>query len=375
MERITLTPRHDWKRTVVDLGFSFHTINGDPYWDETACYAFTANEIDTIEEITADLESMCLEVVDRVVSQGLYDQLRIPEMARPLIEASWKGGHKNLYGRFDLAYNGVEGSPIKVLEYNADTPTSLLEASVVQWQWLSQVMPDGDQFNSIHEKLIAAWQAFDLDSENVHFSCIASHEEDHITVDYLRDTALQAGFKPQFLDIQEIGWDGDRFVDLDNREIHTLFKLYPWEWLLSEAFGAHIIKSTTLFIEPPWKMILSNKGLMALLWEFFPDHPNLLPASFNEHEIRGKKVCKPLLSREGANVSIVSSGRISTSTAGPYGSEGYVYQSYYPIPDFEGNYPIIGSWVIASESAGIGIREDKSPITGNDSRFIPHYFI
>lgn len=63
------------------------------------------------------------------------------------------------------------------------------------------------------------------------------------------------------------------------------------------------------------------------------------------------------------------------STEGTYGKEGFVYQQYCPLPSFDGNYPVIGSWIVDGKPAGIGIREDDTPVTKNTSRFVPHYFI
>lgn len=375
MERHQVTPRSNWEKSVLDLGFTFHTMNGDPYWDESVCYSFSPDEINQLEKATAELETMCLQVVEDVVTQGSYDRLRIPEIAHPLIEASWQRGHRNLYGRFDFSYDGIEGSFPKLLEYNADTPTSLLEASVIQWQWLSEVFPDRDQFNTIHEKIVSAWQAIPLEDPMVYFTCIADQPEDRITIDYLRDTALQAGLQADFIDIEDIGWNGDCFVDLNEQEIHTLFKLYPWEWLMEDEFATNIIQSSTLFMEPAWKMILSNKGILALLWEKFPNHPYLLPAYLENNKITGKSVKKPLLSREGENIQILKaqSGGAALTTTGPYDGDDYIYQAYQPLPDFNGNYPVIGSWVIASQPAGIGIREDTHLITGSNARFVPHF--
>jgi glutathionylspermidine synthase len=52
----------------------------------------------------------------------------------------------------------------------------------------------------------------------------------------------------------------------------------------------------------------------------------------------------------------------------------YIYQQYCAPPNFDGNYPVLGSWVIDGESAGIGIRESNTLVTGNFSRFVPHIF-
>lgn len=373
MERLVCKPRPNWQSTVEGLGFDFHTIDGLPYWDESACYHFSPDEIGHLSDVTQQLEDMCLQAVEKIIDEERYHQLAIPEGVWPLIEISWRNRHKNLYGRFDLSYDGK--SEPKLLEYNADTPVTLFESSVVQRQWVEETRPQDEQFNSIHERLLTAWKRFNLPSNLVHFTCSSDQVEDRSTVDYLAETARQVGLMPRFIEIQDIGWDGQDFVDLEDWPISALFKLYPWEWLIAEDFGKNILLSNTIFIEPAWKMILSNKGILAILWEMFPDHPNLLPAFFDANKIRGSVVQKPLLSREGANIQILQKkGRVSLETSGPYGIEGFVYQVDNPLPNFEGNYPVIGSWVIASQPAGMGIREDDTRITKHTSRFVPHFF-
>lgn len=373
MKRERLTPRADWQRKVEDLGFMYHSIDG-VYWDESACYRFTADEVDRLEAATGELHARCLEAVERVVSKGDFERFRIPPAFHDLVAQSWRDGQKSLYGRFDLSWDGT-GEP-KMLEYNADTPTALLEASVVQWYWLQDVHPSHDQFNSLHEKLIERWKAMrgQLAATGVvHFTCDGESLEDQGNLDYLRDTATQADLDARAIDIADIGWDGSRFVDLDDRPISTLFKLYPWEWMAREEFGAHLARGSMRVIEPPWKMLLSNKAILPVLWELFPDHPNLLPASFEPGRFATDFVKKPLYSREGANVSITAGGA-TMEAPGDYGEEGFVWQAYHALPSFDGNHTVIGSWIVGDEPAGVGIREDATPITRNSSRFVPHHF-
>jgi glutathionylspermidine synthase len=234
--------------------------------------------------------------------------------------------------------------------------------------------PERDQFNSIHERLIEAWKNFGLGRARIHFAAVKDHAEDAGTVEYLRDTAVQAGLETARVDIEDIGWDGVRFLDLDHRPIEVLFKLYPWEWIVAEEFGRHLLSGAALVIEPPWKMVLSNKASLALLWEMAPGHPNLLPASLDAGGIDGAMVRKPIFGREGANVTVIERGGVVAETGGKYGAEGFVYQAHAPLPAFDGNYPVIGSWVVASQPAGMGIREDSTAITRDTSRFVPHFF-
>jgi glutathionylspermidine synthase len=373
VRRETRVPRPDWPQKVEELGFHFHSLGG-VYWDERACYRFTAAEIDVLEAATAELHARCLEAVARVVEKRDFARFRIPEKFHALVERSWKEEDPTLYGRFDLSWNG-SGAP-KMLEYNADTPTALLEASVVQWAWLQEVRVDADQFNSLHEKLIARWEALSprLPADGrIYFAGDPSSDEDQGNLDYLRDTALQAGLQALPIAVADIGWDGARFVDLDGRTLGALFKLYPWEWMVREEFGEHLLKRATTIVEPAWKMLLSNKAILPVLWEMFPEHPNLLPASFEPGRFSTDYVKKPLYSREGANVSVNANGA-TLEVPGEYGEEGFIWQAYHELPRFDGNYCVIGSWIVGEEPAGIGIREDDTPVTRNTSRFVPHYF-
>jgi len=378
MKRIPTPPRPDWQLKVEKLGFAYHTLD-DTYWDESAYYQFSMAQVNELEAATAELYDMCLAAVQHVIDHDKYDLLQIPRRFIPFIEQSWNDDAPAIYSRFDLAYDGI--NPPKMLEYNADTPTSLFEASIIQWFWLQDKDPALDQFNSIHEKLIAYWKYLEeyLHPGTLYFSCVKDNVEDLVTTEYLRDCAIQAGLQTDFLYTEDIGYDDilNGFIDLDNLSIRNIFKLYPWEWMINEAFADKLLTDTkaTFWIEPPWKMILSNKGILPILYELYPYHKNLLPAYFDDSAFKAMGedyIIKPLLSREGANIRIVKGGAIAQETDGDYGEEGFIYQQLNPLPLFDGNYPVIGSWIIGQEAAGIGIRESKTLITDNTSRFVPH---
>ncbi|MGO9359275.1 MAG: glutathionylspermidine synthase family protein [Xanthobacteraceae bacterium] len=382
MRRISCPERDDWRTTAEQCGFDFHTLNGERYWDERAYYAFTLDQIeDGIEAPTAEIEAMCRELVARALADERYlRRLKIPEAYWPLLAASWRRADGSLYGRLDLAFDGR--GPAKLLEYNADTPTSMFEAAVFQWTWLEQAMerrilPAGaDQFNSLHERLIAAWQKLGA-GRHLHLTGALDSVEDAGTLAYLEDTARQAGLATAVIDIAGIGWRSDgNFVDLEGRVIELAFKLYPWEWMFRDAFGEKLAAAPTRWVEPPWKAMLSNKGILPLLWELFPNHPNLLPAYFEDDaeaaRLGASFVRKPLYSREGANVVLVSDGVTVAQRQGPYGAEGFVRQALAPLPNFAGQYPVLGSWLVDHAPCGLSIREDETPVTGNTSRFLPH---
>ena len=373
MERIKITPRNNWQKEVEKLGFGFHSTN-IPYWDESVYYRFSISEIDQIERATAELWDMCLAAVQYVIDQKLYAKFHIPEWIIPHLEKSWNDDYPAIYGRFDLAYKDGQ---LKLLEFNADTPTSLYEAGIVQWFWLQDFDKNKDQFNSIHEKLIAYWGVLKnyLHPGKLHVTCVKQSLEDLTTTEYLRDCAIQAKLDTQLVFIDDLGWDSNKqvFVDLEDEEIKNIFKLYPYEWLLNENFGKNIIedRNNTLWIEPFWKMILSNKAILPILWQLYPYHPYLLKAYFDQGDLQDYAK-KPILSREGANIELHKAGISLEQTKGEYGTEGYIYQELFELPNFEGNYPLIGSWIIGQQPAGIGLREANRLITDNKSRFIPH---
>jgi glutathionylspermidine synthase len=386
MQRIAISERPNWREKATEYGFQFHTMYGEPYWCEDAYYQFTLAQIEQLEAATAELHQMCLQAVEKVVnSEALLTRFCIPKHTWDFVRESWQQLQPSLYSRLDLAWDGT--GEIKLLENNADTPTSLYEAAFFQWIWLEDQLnagnlPQGsDQFNSLQEQLIERFAT--LHQQHgfnwLHFACCRDTEEDRATVQYLQDCATEAGLPSEFLYIDEIGLgEKGQFTDQHDQVISNLFKLYPWEFMLREMFSTKLADAGVRWLEPAWKSILSNKALLPLLWEMFPNHPNLLPAWFADDASAPqmeKYVVKPLFSREGANITIVENGQEIARADGPYGEEGMIVQQFWPLPKFGDSYTLIGSWLIDDQPAGIGLREDRALITQDLSRFYPHTFI
>lgn len=383
MRRITLSPRADWRAKADAIGFVYHDTGGAPYWDESAAYAFTLREIEQdIEPAAGELHAMCLELVDEVVRDAaLMTRLAIPVEHHEFVAESWRTRQPSLYGRFDFAYDG--GGPAKLYEYNADTPTSVFECATFQWLWLEEMIASGglsagvDQFNSLFDKLRARFATLFPKGGFVHFAADASAIEDRQTVRFFEDLAAQAGIEPKFVAMRDIGLNAaGRFVDTDNFELQAAFKLYPWEMMFREPYAANLVHADVRWIEPAWKAILSNKGLLPLLWARHPDHPNLLPAFFDDDptaaSLGDSYARKPLFSREGANVAITRDGVADPVLDEGYGAEGFIRQALHPAPTFDGRHAVIGAWIVGDEPAGMGIREDDALVTRNVARFVPH---
>ncbi|UYW02289.1 glutathionylspermidine synthase family protein [Flavobacterium agricola] len=366
----------NWIKRVEDLGYGYHTDNQTPYWIDHYHFSITDYFAEKIYAATAELWQMCLHAVEHVIEHKKYDIFHIPKYIQHHIERSWENDVPSIYGRFDFAYD-AEKQQLKMLEFNADTPTSLFECGVVQWHWKEHFFGSGkDQFNSVHEQLIQSWTDLKpyLKGNILHFTCIQESLEDLTNTEYLRDTAIQAGINTKLVYIEDLGWNGRCFVDLEGEEINSIFKLYPWEWMVHEEFGINLVNDSNeaQWIEPSWKMILSNKAILAILWELYPHHPLLLETYIGTPNGMTNYVKKPLLSREGANISFVVNKSEIYNTEGDYGSEGFVYQKLAQLHKEETGFTIIGSWIIGQEPCGITFRESDYPITTDKSRFIPH---
>jgi len=374
MQRIEIAPRPDWLAKLQELGIDLGPAPASPYWREDGYYGFTSDEIDALEAAGAELLRLIEAAVAHVVAKDRFAELGIAGPLAELARKSFRRGDPSLYGRFDLAFDGA--GPPKLLEYNADTPTALFEASVVQWHWLEERFPEADQYNSIHEALIAAWQGWRRQGRlgRVHFACMPEDDDDLLTTSYLQDTALQAGLDCRFLEVPEIGWNGRHFVDLETGRIDALFKLYPWDWLAEEPFFPHLAATRIDVIEPAWRVIPASKGILPILWELFPGHRNLLPAAFDADALTGPRILKPLYGREGANLRL-EGGEASLVTDGPYADMTRIAQAWHPLPDFDGWRPVVGLWTVAGRPHGIGVREDRSAITGRGARFVPHVIL
>ncbi|WKD51612.1 glutathionylspermidine synthase family protein [Microbulbifer spongiae] len=388
MLRLPIGERPHWKARAKEFGFHFHTLYGEPYWDESAYYQFSLEQVEKdLEDPTEEIHQMCLEVVALVLEdEELLRRFCIPEQHWDFVRSSWKNGDPSLYSRLDFAYSGK--GPAKLYENNADTPTSLYETGFWQWLWLQdnvnrRVLPlQSDQFNSLQEKLVNRF--YDLriltPDRPLHFACCEDSEEDFGTVQYLKDCAGEAGIESHFVFINDIGRDAaGYFTDLQDQVITWMFKLYPWEFMFREDFGALLGTNNVRWLEPPWKAIVSNKALLPMLWRLFPGHPNLLPSFFEDELERAGGVCdlvkKPIFSREGANISIVRSGGVQPLSDGPYGEEGYIYQEMHPLPKFGNHFTLIGSWLVGDMAAGLSIREDHTMVTQDMSRYLPHIIL
>ena len=478
MRRIPHGPvRPGWQLTNFSLGLTYNdTVLPDgsmaSYWQEGPYYDFAEAEIEELETAVTTLRAMCVEAGDWMVQQcprhdretrraGYFStvcnpgtcylaKIGVPEFAHEQVIRTWYDGDADtwqhadkdldrrfpvqtpdfspsIYGRFDLRYAGAGSTP-KLLEYNAQTPTSLVEAAVIQWHWADQTKLTSHpwmQWNSIHDRLVGwpaegdgppdegAWKRtmgrlrearpWLPEKPKIFFAYETSETsgEDRMNVAYLMATAEEAGFPVELIAMSQIGWDvsGDRVVFAGKpghtEPIDVIFMLYPWEWLWTEEGGkaffrnmADPTKRGTVWIEPPYTAaLLGNKGLLPVLWNLFGTDPQrskyLLPSYFADSTKAGtlrSYAKKPVWGREGGSVTLVRDGDPLVDNPSQYGADGlFVVQELCELPSFDGLegtvHPVLGAWLIEGEPAGLGIREGvgiDGLITRNTGHFVPH---
>lgn len=368
MKREFTPPRTGWRARLAEI--DYHIANhpdGRPYWREDHCYILEEREVEMFHNAALEAQRMVDAALRRAFNEGQLPLLGLPPPMARLGLSSWAAREPSLYGRMDFAWDG-EHEPI-LLEYNADTPTALYEAAVVQWRWLVDRDANADQYNSIQEKLIERWPACGAGASQIHVASLRGVDEELLTSEYIRECANAANVKTKPLDLSEIGWTGDVFVDAEGETIEAMFKLYPSEWMAAETFGAHLKPGRPRLIEPPWRLAASSKALLALMWEMFPNAPNLTPAFFEKPRAIEDFVIKPIFGREGAGVRF---GSRTAPNPAAFEDEPVVYQQRVKAKRFSGYTPVFGIWLIGGEPCGLGVREDEAEITGPNACFVPH---
>lgn len=375
IRRHSIQPRPNWEKIVSESGLTFHTFEGKPYWYESAYYDIPNSLVSALYEAAESAHQLCLHVVDEIVANERWAECGLPPDVGEAVCESWRRQKSQyLYGRFDFLL--TKSGEIKLLEYNADTPTSLLEATVIQEEWAQAVKSGAKTESGVWEALVEQWKML-IDQglpQPVLFVC-EPFAEDMVTVGALEQTAVQAGLQTDRAFIEDLGWDAKsrQFVGADNLPIPSCFKLYPWEYMLREQFGYSLERNqfSTQWIEPMWKLLLSNKSILAHLYRADPLNPALLPAFFDGPNGMTNYVLKPFFSREGESVVLLLDGQ-EIREPGAYDDELKIYQAFADSIELDGNYPVFGVWMVGEKACGIGIRESDSRITTNLSRFVPH---
>ncbi len=389
MRRVMITARADWRPGLRNYPYGVAASPAGAQWREKVRYEFSAQQIDLIESVADELHGMVRETMRAVVEEKQLSVLGVRGEVARLIDASWAdywrpGGVNeragSLVGRLTLAYDGRDS--IKLLACNYDVVEGLFTASLVQRNWReSQVQSTSfSQFNGLHEALVERWEELARGvpgRERVHLTCLTPDSIREGELIYLAATAAEAGIETVLLPLQDIGWEGGRFRDHDGAAISWLVKLYPWEALTKDAFVQHLRSSGMGVLEPAWCWAASNHGLLAMLWNLYPDHPNLCRAALDEASLGPVEAVtvRSLFGLDHAVTRMTEHGQLVAEGGDVENPGGWLWMETPPtFFEREGVHAVIDAWIVGDKCLGMSVREASSPLVGADAVIVPHLF-
>lgn len=345
-------------------------------------------EAEKYYEAANELYEMFIEAAQHIIDNNRLAELGIPENLFRIVKYSWDNDkHWHLYGRFDLS-GGLDGKPIKLIEFNADTATCIPETAIVQWASLkANNLDESQQFNTLYESLVENFR--ELQRQNTGFqptlliSTMRDYPEDDTNMQVLGEAAKEAGFEVAFEYIDEVEFSPIEGIYKQNpadgsfTKYDYWFKLIPWEYIgwdepeLADILTEMLINQKVVILNPAYTLLFQSKGILKVLWELYPNHPLLLQTQ--NKAIQGKaSVEKVLFGREGANVRILSAdGYATEKNDGEYFEQNTVFQEYTEfLQDKSGNYYQAGVF-FAGEACGLGFRKGGK-IIDNRAQFCGH---
>ena len=379
--------------TLDELGFTWHTdVDGSKYVSDELVQ-ITQDEAEAYYKAGNEIYDMYVEAAEHVIQNDLFFDLGIPFNLVDAIKKSWENDvHWHIYGRFDLC-GGIDGEAIKLIEFNADTPTALFETALLQWALLKQnEMNEDKQFNNVYDGILQNFkrvitlfedtELFDerYDGWKILFSSVGGNDEEEATTKLLQQIATDAGFNTSFEFLQDVKFDENGIFDSNNNKYEYWFKLYPWEDIahdepeLATTITTIMQKQEAIILNPAYTLLFQSKGMLKILNDLFPNSPYLLKTSFEP--LKGiKHVEKTVFGREGANTKIIdSNGDILEEIDGPYDNYKKVYQEYVEFTKDSKGAKYQAGVFFAYEACGLSFRKG-SEIMDNMSKFVGHHII
>ncbi len=372
------------------IGFFWHTDPDETPYVASEIVEISSDEADAYYEAVNELYDMFVEAGEYVIENELFHEIGIPFNLIDAVKMSWENDvHWHLYGRFDLA-GGLDGKPIKLIEFNADTPTALFETSILQWAVLKlNNMEESHQFNNLYEAIRDNFKRLIMLEEDVSnfdehyegwkilFSSVKDNEEEESTVKLLQTIATEAGFETEFAYIDDVEFSDEEGVFYNDENYEYWFKLIPWEDIaIEESDLARILTNImenqrAIILNPAYTLMFQSKAFMKILWDLYPNHPLLLETSFDPLEGKAQ-VEKRIFGREGANTVIVDENhKVLAQTDGEYGDFGVIYQEYAELPTNDKGESYQAGVFYAYEACALGFRKGGL-ILDNYSKFVGH---
>jgi len=372
------------------IGFYWHTDEDKSPYISDELVKVTQKEADAYYEATNELYDMFVTAGDFVIENDLLHDIGIPFNLAEMVKQSWENDiHWHLYGRFDLA-GGIDGKQIKLIEFNADTPTALFETAIVQWALLkANGMEDRLQFNNLYEAIKENFKRLVVMSEDTEdfskhyggwkilFSSVKGSIEDENTTKLLQSAANEAGFETDFAFADEVEFSGNEGIFKDEENFEYWFKLIPWENIgidegdLALMLREIIENQKAIILNPAYTLMFQSKAFMKILWDLYPNHPLLLETSYEPLKDK-KQVEKRVFGREGANTVILNEkNQVMAQEEGEYENFAPIYQEYVELNKDQNGESYQAGVFYAYEACGLGFRKGGL-ILNNYSKFVGH---
>ncbi len=375
----------DVETAVRGLGWEWCVEDGCANYVPGEAVVLPEQEANALLEAADTLYEMMTNVIPDDLPADFLRVLGIPENLWELVRQSWNDDrHWHLYGRFDLVQT-PEGP--KLLEFNADTATSIPETAVVQWASLAAAgKHDAKQYSGLYEALVEQLKTWRMLNDDLAPALLLTYmggsAEDEANCAVIAQAATEAGFDPHLCAAEEMsvsteGAERGVWAQVEAeqwRQFPFLFKLLPWEQIawdepeLCDSLTQLAATRTVVIANPAYTLLFQSKGMLAWLWKAYPYHPLLLETDLSP--ISGKYIRKPYFGREGQSVEVVDRVPV-TKIAGEYDEQQQVYQRWVDLPEDSKGYQYQAGVFWAGEGCAIGFRREKGIIT-NLSQFVPH---
>lgn len=345
-------------------------------------------EADAYYDAANELFEMFVAAGQHIIDENRFAEVGIPANLVELIKLSWDDDRNiHLYGRFDLA-GGIDGHPIKLIEFNADTATCLPETAVVQYAHLkANDLDESQQFNAVFETLTSQFEellAVNPDLQpTLLLSAMRGYPEDDTNVALIGEAAREAGFEIEFDFVDNVEFSAEEGIFWQNpkngqfEKLDFWFKLVPWEAIAEDepelvTLLTEIVRNRlAVVLNPAYTLLFQSKYMLKILWELYPNHPLLLET--DTKPLSGKAcVEKVVFGREGANTRILNAnGTERLATEGEYGDYGKIYQEYVAFPQDTAGHTYQAGVFYAGEGCGLGFRRGGL-ILDNTAGFVGH---
>lgn len=357
-------------------------LKEDTFTDELV--GFSSAEIQHLKNVTEEAYGIFVKATQRILERNELKKIGIPSFFEPCVYHSWenRSRHPFCLGRFDLS-GGVDQLTTKVIEFNADTASTLPETLYWQTLQLSQAKESLQQFNNLRQDLTLKLQSlagsFDFGQPTFLGSSLG-YKEDVLNVNAILDVAHQAGFDTHYLDLEKVVFSdngifyevGDEYVPVD-----VWYKLFPWDWVfkeepeLAKILNKIIINDQAVILNPAYTTIWQNKVFMSYITEHFPN--NVIAETRTELTWEmSSYVKKPMYGRIGENITLKDGSR-EVSTAGDYGRQPMIYQKYYPLGKDSESYYYQPGVFYSDRPSALNVRAQNHPILTDDCEFMSHF--